>query len=98
MEKLGEKIQNLRKSRGMTQKELASFLGYSESYISYIEKGERKMNTDDLQKIAKLFSVDLDFLLPKPRVTHFRATTNVSDSTDYEKMMDDFREYVNKHL
>jgi len=95
---LGGKIQGLRKSRGMTQKELANFLGYSESYVSYVEKGERKISVDDLQKIAKIFSVDIDFLLDKPKVTHFRADINLQHDTkiNYDEMMDDFLKFVDK--
>lgn len=96
--KLGEKIRDLRKSRGITQKELGDFLGYSESFISYIEKGERKLSIDILQKIAKMFSVDIDFLISKPKITHFRATTNNNDTTNYTKMMDDFRNFIDKQI
>jgi len=98
LKKLGEKIQTLRKSRGITQKELADFLGCSESLISYVEKGERKLAIDDLHKLTKIFSVDIDSLLPEPRVTHFRATTDQNDNTSYDKMMDDFLKYVDKQL
>lgn len=95
---LGGKIQGLRKSRGMTQKELADFLGYSESYISYIEKGERKVSVDDLQKIAKIFSVDIDFLLAKPKIAHFRADINLQHDAkiNYDEMMDDFLKFVDE--
>lgn len=95
---LGEKIQELRKARGMTQKDLAGFLGYSESFVSYVEKGERKIAIDDVQKIAKIFSVDMDFLIGKPKVSHFRSTTDQNDPTDYDKMMNDFLKYVDGKL
>jgi len=96
---LGGKIQGLRKSRGMTQKELADFLGYSESYISYIEKGERKVSVEDLQKIAKIFSVDVDFLIEKPKTAHFRADINSQHNLkiNYDEMMDDFLKFVDKN-
>lgn len=84
----------------MTQKELADFLGYSESYISYVENGERKISTDDLQKIAKIFSVDIDFLLEKPNITHFRANINSQkcDNTNYDGVMEDFLKFVDKNI
>ena len=99
MNKLGKKIQDLRKSRGMTQKELADFLGYSESYISYIENDERNISIDDLQKITKIFSIDIDFLLEKPRVAHFRADVNASQGANinYDKVMSDFLKFVDKN-
>jgi len=96
---LGAKIQGLRKSRGMTQKELADCLGYSESLISYIEKGGRKISVEDLQKIAKIFSVDIDFLLEKPRVALFRADANSQNTTNinYDEVMADFLDFVDKN-
>ena len=94
----GEIIQKLRKERALTQKELAEHLGFSESYISYIEKGERNISINDLQKIAELFSVSLDYLLIKPKVTHFRATPKKNDTTNYDKIMDDFRKYADKQI
>lgn len=98
--RLGDKIQQLRKSRGMTQKELADFLNYSESFISYIEKGERKISVEDLQKIAKIFSVDIDFLFDKPKLTHFRAdtTSQHNKGINYDEMMDNFFKYVDKNI
>ena len=93
---LGEKIQNLRKSRGMTQKELADFLGYSESFISYVEKGERKISVEDLQKVAKIFSVDIDFLLEKPNITHFRSdmTSQTNKNINYDEVINNFKKYI----
>lgn len=98
MEELGKNIKSYRQSRSMTQKELADFLGYTESYISYIEKGERKISVDDLERIAKLFDVSIDALLAKPRVSHFRATTHDDDKTNYSKVMDDFLSHIDKDL
>mgnify|MGYP001601919329 CR=1 FL=1 len=97
--RLGGKIQGLRKSRGMTQKELADFLGYSESFISYVEGGERSMAVTDLQKIAQIFSVDVDFLLEKPKTAHFRADTNSQQNIkiNYDEMMEDFLKYVDEN-
>jgi len=98
MNQPGEIIQKLRKKHAMTQKELAERLGFSESYISYIEKGERNMSINDLQKIAKLFSVNMDYLLTKPKVTHFRAIPKKNDTTDYDKIMNDFRKYADEQI
>lgn len=95
---LGKKIQTLRKSKNMTQKDLADFLDYSESYISYIEKGQRQLSIIDLHKIASFFSVDMGHFEPKAKPAHFRAATDENDKTDYTKIMDDFLSHIDKEL
>lgn len=95
----GEEIRTLREKRKMTQKQLGEFLGYSESYISYIEKGERTLNINDIEKLTKLFDVDFNhFLQPQNNKTHFRASTNNNDGINYEKMLEDFDKHVGKQL
>lgn len=59
----GERLSELRKDHGLTQKELAEILGVSENSISLYE---RNINTpDDAMKlqIAQYFNVSLDYLL-----------------------------------
>ncbi|MBI3253013.1 MAG: helix-turn-helix transcriptional regulator [Candidatus Omnitrophica bacterium] len=48
-----EKVKQWRKSALMSQKELAELLGYSQQYISGIEKGREKINPDFLKKFKQ---------------------------------------------
>jgi len=73
---LGEKIKKLRKSQNMTQNDLSAVLGYSESYISYIEKGQRQLSVSDLNKLANFFSVNMDYFVPKAKTAHSHANTD----------------------
>lgn len=64
MQRLGEKVRALRKQRGMTLKELALTLGFpSHSYLSEIEPGKKKPNTEMIIKIADTFGVSVDRLV-----------------------------------
>lgn len=64
MQRFGEKLRTLRRQRGMTQRDLASTLGYVTSgYISEIETGKKKPTTDFVFKVARLFHVTTDQLL-----------------------------------
>ena len=56
---LGVRLQNLRKATGFTQEQVANFLGVTQAYISQIEKGERQIQVDMLEKIAALYGVDI---------------------------------------
>ena len=58
-----EKLQELRKQKGMTQEELAQELFVSRTAVSKWESGRGYPNIDSLKAIAKLFSVSIDELL-----------------------------------
>ena len=58
-----EKLQELRKSRGLTQEELAEMLYVSRAAISKWESDRGYPNIDSLKAISKCFSVSLDDLL-----------------------------------
>ncbi len=58
-----EKLQELRKSRGLTQEELAEALYVSRTAISKWESGRGYPSIDSLKGIANYFSVTIDDLL-----------------------------------
>lgn len=58
-----EKLQWLRKMRGLTQEELAGLLFVSRTAVSKWESGRGSPNLDSLKAIAKLFDVTVDELL-----------------------------------
>lgn len=58
-----EKIQELRKKKGLTQEELAEVLFVSRTAISKWESGRGYPNIDSLKAIAKFFGVTIDQLL-----------------------------------
>lgn len=58
-----EKLQNLRRQRGLTQEELAQALYVSRTAVSKWESGRGFPNIDSLKAIAAFFSVSVDELL-----------------------------------
>lgn len=91
--KRGKKIQELRQSHGMTQKELGNLIGCSESLVSYVEKGEKKLSISQLQKMSNIFNVEADYFLDQPAIAHFRSKES-NQNVDYDKMIDDFIKYA----
>ena len=57
------KLQELRKSKGLTQEELAQKLFVSRTAISKWESGRGYPSIDSLKEIAKFFSISIDELL-----------------------------------
>lgn len=60
---IGEKPQNLRKEKGLTQEELAKDLDLGCSTIANYEKNYRNPDLDTLKKICEYFSVSADFFI-----------------------------------
>ena len=58
-----DKLQELRKKKGLTQEELAQVLFVSRTAISKWESGRGYPNIDSLKAVAKFFSVSIDELL-----------------------------------
>ena len=58
-----EKLQELRKNRGLTQEELAEALYVSRTAISKWESGRGYPSIDSLKEISRYFSVSIDDLL-----------------------------------
>ena len=58
-----EKLQELRKSRSLTQEELAEALFVSRTAISKWESGRGYPNLDSLKEISRCFSVSIDELI-----------------------------------
>lgn len=63
-----EKLQRLRKSRGLTQEELAQALFVSRTAVSKWESGRGHPNIDSLKAIAGFFSVTVDELLSADQI------------------------------
>lgn len=58
-----EKLQELRKQKGLTQEELAESLYVSRAAVSKWESGRGYPNIDSLKEISRFFSVTIDDLL-----------------------------------
>ncbi|NPB05901.1 MAG: helix-turn-helix transcriptional regulator [Aquificae bacterium] len=60
---IGEKIRRLRLTKGLSQKELANYVGVTYQQIQNYEKGKSKIPVDRLIKIAEALEVSLDYFL-----------------------------------
>ena len=61
--KISEKIQILRKKKGLSQENLANMLGLSRQTVFKWEAGESTPDIDNIKKLAEIFGVSFDLLL-----------------------------------
>jgi transcriptional regulator with XRE-family HTH domain len=53
----GKRIKEIRENNNFSQSNIATFLGVDQSLISKVEKDERALSSDMLEKLAALFGV-----------------------------------------
>ena len=71
-----EKLQELRKSRGLTQEELAESLYVSRTAVSKWESGRGYPSIDSLKEISNYFSVTIDELLSSEKMLSLAEKEN----------------------
>ncbi len=70
---LAEKVIKLRELSGLTQEEVAKKLAISRQRWIMVEKGERDLRTEELEKLATLFGIDpADFFEEIPNIEKFK--------------------------
>ena len=65
---LGARVRDLRRSRGLTQENLAEELGVSPRYLAGIERGERNLTLDSVDVLADQLGVLASALLSSASV------------------------------
>lgn len=68
-QRIGRTIVELRKSRGISQRQICEYSGLSQKYVSDIENGKRNLGIDTIVMLANFFNISIgDFFL---EVEHF---------------------------
>ena len=82
-----EKLQELRKQKGLTQDELAKALYVSRTAISKWESGRGYPSIDSLKAIAKFFSVTLDDLLSSEKILEIAKKDNAQNVSRFKNLV-----------
>jgi transcriptional regulator with XRE-family HTH domain len=61
--KVIERLKKARQESGLKQIEVVKKLGKPQSYISKVEKGERRVDIIELKKIADIYKKSLDYFV-----------------------------------
>lgn len=91
MLRIGENIKALREQSGFTQSNLANYLNVDQSLISKIEKNERTITSDMLEKLSALFGVEVESFsqdsIPTNRISFALRASEISED-DLETISD----------
>ena len=60
---IGKRIKGLRKDANLTQSKVADFLSLDQSMIAKIERGERSISSDVIEKLSYLFCCTKNYIL-----------------------------------
>ncbi|OGF19321.1 transcriptional regulator [Candidatus Falkowbacteria bacterium RIFCSPLOWO2_02_FULL_45_15] len=63
LEKFGEKVREERHKQRLSQEELASRAGVHRTYIGMIERAEKNITLENIEKIAKALGISLDKIM-----------------------------------
>lgn len=56
-------MRSLRQTRGISQEKLAELAGLHRTYVSSVERGERNISIDNIERLAKALDAAPEFLL-----------------------------------
>ena len=93
---LGQRIRQLRNARGWTQQELADRAELDYKYLGAIERGERNVTVDNIEKVAAGFDLEVHQLflfssageaLPDQRMTEAKIRDLLKHSGSDRKLL-----------
>ncbi len=73
-------LKKLRKNKGLTQSELAQFIGITQNSYSYWENDKVKIDNASILKLADFFDVSVDYLLGREEFTPEELTAGFTDT------------------
>src|SRR5471030_2868467 len=80
---VGQKIRQIRKSRHLTQADLASRIGVTQSDLSRMENGEYKVGLDTLFRILQVFELSMSNFFEEP-AAEIESTVSAGSAADAE--------------
>jgi transcriptional regulator with XRE-family HTH domain len=62
--RLGANLRKIRLDKGMSQEGLADLAGLHRTYVSSVERGERNVTLETIDKLAKALGISTSKLIP----------------------------------
>lgn len=93
----GGNVQDQRKKKGLTARDLARFIEKTPSFVGQLESGDRRPSLDTLLKICKFFGKSPDFMLAAsettPKLTMRDSATAIDE--EFEKRKENRETVIN---
>ena len=71
------RLKDARKAKGLTQTEVAQYIGIGQGGYSYWESGRSKIDSHSLSRLAELFDVSVDYLLGNDDTPKKRSSVRI---------------------
>ncbi|WP_237129858.1 helix-turn-helix domain-containing protein [Mycobacteroides abscessus] len=69
---VGRNLRRYRKERGLSQEAFADHVGFHRTYMGAVERGERNLTLQTVEKIADFLKIDPLALLSEPKLSPSR--------------------------
>jgi len=60
-----QRLRQIRQIKGLSQEELADMAGLHRTYVGSVERSERNVSIDNMERLAKALEIDITELLRK---------------------------------
>jgi len=95
---IGKKLKQLRKSKGMTQEQVAERVDITRSTISNYEIGRRTPHLKDLSALADVFGVGLDYFGVSPKDEAFDLISRAREIFECKQVPRQTKESLYKEM
>jgi Zn-dependent peptidase ImmA (M78 family)/DNA-binding XRE family transcriptional regulator len=102
---LGQRLQDSRKARGLTQQDVAGELGMARTTVTALEKGERRIQPKEIIELAKLYGREVSDLVSGRKIlgdfaVQFRASVIKAGSyqTELEEAIREFQKLCEDYI
>lgn len=65
----GQRVREIRKSRGLSQEGMAALAGVDRSYMGHIERGEKNITLTKIYQISDALGIEVADLFPRTKNT-----------------------------
>ncbi|EGA90047.1 ans operon repressor protein [Planococcus donghaensis MPA1U2] len=89
MERIGQKIRELREDHQLSVDDLASQLGIAKSVVWGYESGKKQVSVSHLQLLADYFKVTVDYILERNQPTNQLDLIQFADLNSVNLVVDD---------
>jgi transcriptional regulator with XRE-family HTH domain len=95
---VGQKLRQIRKSRHLTQADLAARIGVTQSDLSRMENGEYKVGLDTLFRILQVFELSMSHFFEESAAETPAASREAAPFEDWVALPDETRREVREFI